>query len=144
MNIEVKDILDNIKDKGINRKLDDLGRIVIPNEYRKKFGFNSGCKVITEFINDLVVLERVKDSEKIYSRKIDSLGRILIPNDFRKSWNWKEDDLIKVIRYNSYLILKKENNKCVFCFREKNLLEYKDKYICNKCKQELLRKILIV
>lgn len=125
MDIELKDILDNVKDKGINRKLDDLGRIVIPKEYRKITGCNSGIRVLIEFINDIVVIKKVDNNENNYSRKIDSLGRVVISKDFRESWDWNEDDLIRVSRYDEYVILGKVNKHCVFCYNEKNYLNIK-------------------
>ena len=40
--------------------------------------------------------------------------------------------------------LEQSNNKCIFCSNKKNLIEYNNKQICNKCMQELIKKFMIM
>lgn len=47
----------NMKATGIVRRFDDLGRIVIPREIRKHYGFNEGVPVDIYTIEDGVVLK---------------------------------------------------------------------------------------
>ena len=46
---------------GIIRKLDDLGRIVIPKEFRTKLNFNNNESVEMELVGNCVVLKKPID-----------------------------------------------------------------------------------
>lgn len=47
---------------GIIRKLDDLGRIVIPKEFRSKVNFNNNESVEMELVGNTVILKKPVDS----------------------------------------------------------------------------------
>lgn len=142
-NKKLKEILPDIRLLGVSRKLDDLGRIVIPMSFRKNGNIHPGTIVSIEFINDCVLLKKIEKNEFEFSRKIDSLGRIVIPIEFRKLWSWNENDLINICVYYDYIILRKINKKCIFCYSEKNLFQYEGKFICQSCKQKILKAWLL-
>ena len=50
------------KDTGMSRKVDELGRIVIPKEIRDKFGIKTNDRMDIYVENDMISL--IKDSEK--------------------------------------------------------------------------------
>ena len=51
--------MDNLKDLGIVRKVDELGRVVLPSELRKDFNINvgDGLSLYIDKINNLIILK---------------------------------------------------------------------------------------
>ena len=47
---------------GINRRIDDLGRIVIPKEYRAAIGANYGDEMEILMVGDKVVIQKTRAS----------------------------------------------------------------------------------
>lgn len=70
-------------------------------------------------------------------RKVDELGRVVIPIELRNKFDIKEKDPIEIYVEGSSIILKKFEPNCIFCGSSKNLVEYKDKLICNKCSKKI-------
>ena len=52
----------NSKKTGIIRNLDDLGRIVIPKEFRKKLNLNNNESVEIELIGNSVIVKKPTDT----------------------------------------------------------------------------------
>ena len=70
-------------------------------------------------------------------RKVDELGRVVIPIEIRNKFDIVEKDPIEIYVDGSSIILKKYEPNCIFCGNTKNLLEYKDKLICDKCSKKI-------
>lgn len=70
-------------------------------------------------------------------RRVDELGRVVIPIEIRNKFEIKEKDPIEIYVDGSSIILKKFEPNCVFCGNSKNLIEYNDKLVCNKCIKKL-------
>ncbi len=70
-------------------------------------------------------------------RRMDELGRIVIPIEIRNQFNIAEKDPMEIYVDGSSIILKKFEPNCIFCGNTKNLLEYNDKLICEKCKNKI-------
>lgn len=66
-------------------------------------------------------------------RKVDELGRVVIPMEIRNQFNIVEKDPIEIYVEGSCIVLKKYEPNCIFCGNTKNLVEYKDKLVCDKC-----------
>lgn len=49
----------------MNRKIDELGRIVIPREMRKQLNINDGDDLKIEIVNDNIVISRVEENNKL-------------------------------------------------------------------------------
>lgn len=124
------------KINGIIRRLDELGRIVMPKDYRKGKVKDGETKVAIYHIKDYVVVEII-DQTSDTNKKFDELGRIVINIEIRDELGWKEKDSIETWNFGKYFILKKLVEECAFCGKEKSLIEYKDKKVCEKCKNEL-------
>lgn len=54
--------MQNTKRTGIIRNLDDLGRIVIPKEFRKKLKFNNNESLEIELVGNSIVLKKPTNS----------------------------------------------------------------------------------
>ena len=70
-------------------------------------------------------------------RRVDELGRVVIPIEIRNQFNIVEKDPIEIYVDDSSIILKKYEPNCIFCGSIENLIEYKDKLVCEKCSKEL-------
>jgi transcriptional pleiotropic regulator of transition state genes len=70
-------------------------------------------------------------------RRVDELGRVVIPIELRNKFGIAEKDPIEIYVEGSNIILKKHEPNCVFCGNGKNLIEYKDKLICDKCSKQI-------
>ena len=66
-------------------------------------------------------------------RKMDELGRVVIPMELRNQFKIAEKDPIEIFVDGSSIVLRKYEPNCIFCGSTKNLIEYNDKLICNKC-----------
>jgi len=70
-------------------------------------------------------------------RKIDELGRIVLPIELRRTLGIESKDSVEIFVDQDAVILKKFKRSCVFCGDGEDLIEYKDKPICQNCKNEL-------
>ena len=70
-------------------------------------------------------------------RRVDELGRVVIPMEIRNQFNIVEKDPIEIYVEGSCIVLKKYEPNCIFCGNTKNLVEYKDKLVCDKCSKQL-------
>jgi transcriptional pleiotropic regulator of transition state genes len=66
-------------------------------------------------------------------RRVDELGRIVLPIKLRNQLNFDIKDFMEIYVNGNSIILKKYEKTCVFCGSDKNLIEFNDKVICNKC-----------
>ena len=70
-------------------------------------------------------------------RALDSLGRVVLPIELRRSLGLGEHDRVEILAEEGQIILRKFEPNCCFCGSGKNLKEYKDKLICEKCIEKL-------
>ncbi|MEE0865571.1 MAG: AbrB/MazE/SpoVT family DNA-binding domain-containing protein [Clostridia bacterium] len=70
-------------------------------------------------------------------RRMDELGRVVIPIEIRNQFDIVEKDPMEIYVDGSSIVLKKFEPNCIFCGNTKNLLEYKDKLICEKCLKKI-------
>lgn len=66
-------------------------------------------------------------------RRIDDLGRIVIPKELRESMDIKAQDSVEIYTENQDIIIKKHKISCIFCGSSKNIVEFKNEYICKDC-----------
>lgn len=137
---EIQEVIKNIKSDGIIRKLDELGRIVIPMEYRMSKIIDGETMVKVYNINNYVIVQILDDQLDKKVKKFDNLGRVVIQKEIRKKLGWIANNEIKVWNYENSFILQKVETECVFCGGSNNLIEFKNTLICQECKNEL-RKI---
>ncbi len=71
-------------------------------------------------------------------RRIDELGRIVIPKEIRKKLEINIKDPMEIYVAGHEIVLKKVENTCIVCGSEKDLINFKDKFICKKCFDSLL------
>ena len=127
----------DLKNNGIIRKIDELGRVVIPIDYRTGVFTEESIMYIYKAKN-YVILSKNNDKGLGIKIKFDELGRANIDIQIRKDLNWKEGDYIFIwIIGDNEIGLKKVEHKCIFCDRKDNLDIFNDKFICNKCMRRI-------
>jgi len=70
-------------------------------------------------------------------RRVDELGRVVLPIELRNKFGITEKDPMEIYVDGTSIILKKFETNCIFCGNSKNLIEYEDKLICDKCAEKI-------
>lgn len=70
-------------------------------------------------------------------RKLDELGRVVIPKEIRKKLEIEQKDPIEIYIDGTSIVLRKFESGCIFCSNAKDLLAYKDKFICKNCLEKI-------
>jgi transcriptional pleiotropic regulator of transition state genes len=70
-------------------------------------------------------------------RKIDELGRIVIPSELRKVFGIREGDQLEISVDGERIILQKRLDVCLFCEADDPAVEYKGRWVCERCAGEL-------
>jgi len=84
----------------IIRKIDDLGRIVIPRDKRKENGIAIKDKFVVNTKDREIILRKINQdessSENQITRSIDELGRIALPKSIRNDLKFNIGDEVKI------------------------------------------------
>lgn len=130
-----------MKNTGIIRKVDELGRFVIPSILRETLKIDTGCQFEVSTDNGYIILEKYNNEEKrnkgAILRLVDELGRLVIPIKIRENYNIYEKTGLEIYLEEDIIILKKHEKTCVFCNGTNKLKKFKDKLVCSKCIDKL-------
>lgn len=74
-------------------------------------------------------------------RKFDDLGRIGVPKEIRDKFGLVEKTPMSIYVDGRKIILEKFEESCLFCNSQENLISFKEKLICEKCKTNLKKKL---
>lgn len=99
-----------MKATGIVRRVDDLGRVVIPKELRKvlKIQEHDPIEIFIENTNVVLKKHNIDSAESIgIVRKIDDLGRIVIPKELRKTLKIQENNPLEIFVEDDKVLLRK-------------------------------------
>lgn len=111
---------------GIVRKIDELGRVVIPIEIRR----STGIDVLV--LTDLTINNGVLHLTKGNGRHIDELGRYVIPKEIRRRNSWETGQEMEVYSENGEICIKKRG--CDWCDETENLKVIKGHALCRECR----------
>lgn len=126
-----------MKSVGIVRKLDELGRIVIPKELRKEFNYEHRQSVDISIHETEIVISKSSNKVSGLKRGIDELGRIVVPKEIRSRLQLDPEGPVEIFIEGETIILKKYSPGCIFCGEFKNVVNFKNKHVCKKCGEEL-------
>lgn len=70
-------------------------------------------------------------------RKIDDLGRIVLPAETRRLFNIHEGDALAISVEGDQIMIRKLEDTCTFCGNTKDVMSYKGKGICIRCRSGL-------
>ena len=72
-------------------------------------------------------------------RRVDELGRVVIPKEIRNKLGIEEKDPLDIYIDGFSIVLRKSQSSCIFCGNTRELVEYKDKLVCQKCISNLTK-----
>ena len=131
-----------MKDTGVIRKFDSLGRIVIPKEIRivRKMEENDAINIFLDRKD--IILEKANENDNTenkigITRRLDELGRIVIPIEIRQRLKVETGNGMHIYLKGQEIILRKEENNCIFCGKGGKLYKILDKPICKKCENKI-------
>ena len=130
-----------MKSTGIVRRVDQLGRIVIPVDLRRALKIKEiedSIEIYTE--EEFAVLKKHDDSDEktVVTRRVDQLGRIVLPVELRRKLDIEaEKDSLEIFVEDNVLYLKKHQPACVFCGNARNVTSFKGKIVCRQCLNDI-------
>ncbi|MDD4165357.1 MAG: AbrB/MazE/SpoVT family DNA-binding domain-containing protein [Eubacteriales bacterium] len=124
----------------ITRKVDELGRVIVPMDFRRELGLPAGEDIavhLSEPSDDGIITVNI-DSENPNTKIMGELGFMFLPQTLRFGNGlhgvtldfWVEDGMLH---------FKKTINQCLLTGETENLIQYKDtgKYISVHAVEEL-------
>ena len=130
-----------MKSTGIVRKVDQLGRIVIPKELRRTLHICEAKDLLEIYIEDKMIVLKMFDENAENSgivRGVDRLGRIVLPIELRRKLDIVEErDALEIYIEEDAIMLRKYQPDCVFCGDARNIIIFKGKNVCQHCLGEL-------
>lgn len=131
-----------MKNTGIIRKVDELGRFVIPSELRDTLKIVTGDQYEVYTDSGYIILEKYNNEEKrnkgAILKPIDELGRLVIPMEIRENYEIYEKTGLEIYLEGEIIIIKKHERTCTFCNETNNLKKFKKKLVCSKCINKLI------
>ena len=99
----------------MKRKIDELGRIVLPIDLRRYYGIKSGDSIVL-----LPVREGIQVAKADYfimnqlptemAVTVDELGRFVMPSSFRTQYHIEAKDTLCILPYETCMLLHKEES----------------------------------
>ncbi|MCL2620447.1 MAG: hypothetical protein FWD97_05915 [Defluviitaleaceae bacterium] len=84
----------------IPRRLDDLGKLVLPSELRRKLGLTldpSPRVTITKLDDETLIIQKAKEGcQSPNTKELDDLGRLHLNKELRDSLGWNENTYLGV------------------------------------------------
>ncbi|MDQ3680095.1 MAG: AbrB/MazE/SpoVT family DNA-binding domain-containing protein [Actinomycetota bacterium] len=71
------------------------------------------------------------------ARKVDDLGRIVLPVEMRRMFGIKTGDELHIAVIGGDILLRKVEDRCVFCEATEGLRPYRTKQVCAPCARAL-------
>lgn len=133
-----------MKNTGIIKKFDELGRVVLAKEIRKTKGWNSRDLLGVSVKGEYIVLEKIEKNVSDYegmTRRIDELGRVVIPIEIRNTFDLNEGDSVELYSEKGLILLRKFYEGCIYCGSKKKIYKILEKPICTKCIEKIKEKI---
>ena len=128
--------------KGIVRKLDELGRITIPMEYRNAIGAEKRQTLGMYYENSILYLFKVGEDFKGFTRDLDELGRWTIPSEIRSMFGDKPRQKMDIYIEDSEVyadtkVICIRKIGCMICSGTDKTIEVKGHMFCTKCATEI-------
>lgn len=127
---------------GLTRRIDKLGRIMVPKAIRSEYGIAEHTAVEIYTNEEYIVIQKYspKDVEIQSKYHTDNVGRIVLPKSIRKQFLLTEnDDYVEIFTEEHSILLKKYEKSCVICGSREHLVSVKEKKICGECLEEIKR-----
>lgn len=106
------DLLERLKcnntmdNKSITRKIDELGRIVIPYEFRRDVLKNE-TTVFVNVVENFIILRKDSNDHYLLKTTLDEIGRIIINKEIREQLKLQQKDSISICVFEDCIVMKK-------------------------------------
>ncbi|MCL2058780.1 MAG: AbrB/MazE/SpoVT family DNA-binding domain-containing protein [Oscillospiraceae bacterium] len=70
-------------------------------------------------------------------RRVDELGRVVLPIELRRTLDIEIRSPLEIYVDGDLIILRKYEPACIFCGEAKDVVNFRDRIICNECLKEL-------
>lgn len=125
--------------KGIVRKLDELGRITIPKEFRRTYGIQEKDPIGLFVDGDTIYL--IKNAEGFHGviRNLDDLGRYTLPIEVRRTLGYIENQEVDIFiePLEDAICIRKSGDYCKICGSTHDLhpvdIPEKEVKVCKRC-----------
>jgi bifunctional DNA-binding transcriptional regulator/antitoxin component of YhaV-PrlF toxin-antitoxin module len=132
--------------KGLERRIDELGRITIPMEYRKAIGAMEKERLGMYVESNILHLFKVDDDFVGFARCLDELGRWTLPIEIRRTLNCDIRQKMDIYIDSSSVF---DNTKvicvskcgCSWCNNTDHLMEVKGHMLCNNCANDVVDEV---
>ena len=128
---------------GLTRRIDKLGRIMVPKAIRSEYGISEHTPVEIFTKGEFIVIKKyaIYDGDIQSRYHTDNVGRIVLPKAIRKQFGLAEcDDYVEIFTEETSILLKKYERSCVICGKADGLIQIQGKKICKACVDEIVRK----
>ncbi len=129
---------------GLTRRIDNLGRIMLPKAIRSEYGIGNRDAVEIFTRGEYIVIRKheITDGEIKSRYTTDNVGRIVLPKAIRKDFQFVDgEDFLEIFTEEQSILLKKYERSCVLCNSTDSLVEFCGKKICTACIKELVNLI---
>lgn len=98
----------------LKRKIDELGRIVLPAELRNYYEISSGETVVLLPVRNGIQVAKtdyfhINQLPEDSAVCVDELGRIVIPTELRKQFNLTPKDVLYFVPNETCMLMQKSN-----------------------------------
>ncbi len=114
---------------GIVRRLDDLGRITLPIEIRRRYEINDGDRLGINLEGNTI---RISKTVTGMSRAVDELDRVVIPKEYRKTLRFDDCQQVDTWVEDGEICISKYGNGCIICGSVDDLIVTKEFNICRQ------------
>lgn len=131
-------ILGSLKATGISRRIDGVGRLVIPIEIIRNNDISTSRPFEIFIKEDSIVLKYYSENANTdeitgVTRKLDTLGRLVIPMEIRRGLGLKAKTYVTFFLDEKNIIIKKLIGGCIFCGEQDNTIKHSEKEVCKPC-----------
>ena len=130
--------------KGIVRKIDELGRITLPMEYRKTFGVEVGenAPAVMHLTGNVMRIELKPEKAVGLVRFLDGLGRLTLPIEVRRTLGFEDRQEVDMYIEGNEICVTKAVPGCIICGSSEQLMEVQGIKICRDCGVKVVDKFM--
>ena len=102
--------IDKSELRGMMRRVDSLGRILVPMEYRKELGLEKDVKIEIEVLEDGMLIRPLRGDGpgRLTARRVDNLGRVNVPVAARRMLDIAFHDELEIFLLRQGLFIRKK------------------------------------
>ena len=120
----------------MERRIDELGRLVIPRQISKTLGIESNSPIYMGRDDEMIYLSKEPVTDFILT-KVDSLGRVNIPIEYRRKLSLPTLTYVMFKMNHGVITIQKSEIRCVMCGNHEQIHDVKGVRICSNCVNEI-------